>query len=168
MDDITRRVKRAAEGILENERLTSGLDDSAANALLDWGVACAERIAESTAGLGRVEAEMFMSPRLRATRRLMRRVKRWVTNRRTLDTAGSAALMTKIIEQAAIIYGESFDPPDEDRQTVFLRLHLGSSEDPVHIIGNLRALLEGSSHTGAPRLDENDSRNPCNPTWRIL
>ena len=36
-EEIRRRVERAAESILENERLTADLDDQAADFLLDWG-----------------------------------------------------------------------------------------------------------------------------------
>ena len=158
MDEITHRVKRAAEGILENESLTSGWDDAAANALLEWGIACAKMIAESTDGLDRVEAERIISPRLRAARRLMRRVKRWVTKRRTLDSAGGAVLMAEIIEQAAIIYGKGFAPPDEGRQNVFLRAHIGLAEDPVQMIGNLRALLEKSSDRFIASTEKNDDQ----------
>ena len=96
MDEIARRVKRAAASILENERLTAELEDAAAQVLLDWGVACAETIIHSTAALDSGVVEDIMSQRLRATRRLMRRVSKWVANRRTMDAEHSAALLTQI------------------------------------------------------------------------
>jgi hypothetical protein len=37
--EITRRIKRTAESILENERLTADLDDEAAKELLNWAAA---------------------------------------------------------------------------------------------------------------------------------
>ena len=119
MDELTQRVNRAAEGILENESLTADLDDAPAQALLDWGVACARMIAESTAGLGEVEAEKAMSPRLRATRRLMRLVSKWVAGRH------QSGLLIEVLEQAAIIYGKDF-----------------LSDDPLLMIASLRRLCE--------------------------
>lgn len=144
MNELTRRVNRVAESILENERLTADLDDAAAKVLLDWGVACAERIAQSTTGLNDPEAEEVMSPRLRATRRLMRSVNRWIANRREMDAEGSATLLTKIIEQAAIIYDEDFTPPNHDRRDAFLRQSLDLIDDPPQLIVNLRRLIEHS------------------------
>jgi hypothetical protein len=49
--DIEQRKRMAAESLLENESLREGLDDESASALLDWGTALAQRIAESTAGV---------------------------------------------------------------------------------------------------------------------
>jgi len=43
--DLEQRASRAAESILEDESLTSDLDDVAAKVLLDWGLACAKAIA---------------------------------------------------------------------------------------------------------------------------
>jgi hypothetical protein len=50
MYEVSQRIERAAESILENERLTADLDDAAAQVLIDWGLACAELIAGSTDG----------------------------------------------------------------------------------------------------------------------
>lgn len=146
-NEVPRRVKRAAESILENEALTADLDDVAAKVLLDWGGACAKMIAQSTAGLNNIEAEDAMSPRLRATRRLMRLVNRWVSKRQQRDTEGSATALTKIIEQAAIIYGEDFTPPSDDRRDAFLRQSL--TAPPPQIIRDLRALIENLDSNSA-------------------
>ena len=42
MYEITRRIKRAAESILENEGLTADLDDEAAQVFLTGGRSCRE------------------------------------------------------------------------------------------------------------------------------
>jgi hypothetical protein len=144
MKELQQRVNRAAEGILENERLTADLDDASAKVLIDWGVACAERIARSTAGLNDKEAEDAMYPRLRATRRLMRRVNSWVANRHTMDAATSAASLDEIIAQAEIIYGDDFVPPSRARRDAFLRLHFEYAKDPQQLITQLRDLFEDS------------------------
>jgi hypothetical protein len=147
MNELVQRVTRVAESILENERLTADLDDAAAKVLLDWGVACAEMIAQSTAGLNNLEAEEVMYPRLRATRRLMRSVNKWIAKQLEMDDEGSATLLAKIIKQAAIIYGESFMPPDNDRRNAFLRQQAEVTDNPPQIIANLRELLENLGNT---------------------
>ena len=142
MYEVTRRIERAAESILENERLTADLDDAAAKVLLDWGVACAERIAGSTDGLGDFEAEEVISPRLRATRRLMRRVNQWVAGWPNVDTKEEVELLNQIIEQAAIIYGDSFVPPGEHQRTSFVARQGELNDDATQFIAGLRELLE--------------------------
>lgn len=158
-DDLASRVNRAAASILENERLTADLDDAAAGALLDWGVACAEMIAQSTAGLDDAEAEDTMRTRLSATRRLMRLVSRWVTDRRNLGAATSAELLAQIAEQAAMIHGEDHSPPTRERQNAFMTRHFEFADDPKQLIVALRQLLEASpdgsiAHTGEDNDEE--------------
>ncbi len=140
MDKLTQRVNRASEGILENESLTAGLDDETAQALLDWGLACAKLAARSTAGLDDEAAENATSPRLRATRRLMRLARRLAAQRLEAETANK--LLAEMIERAAIIYGEDFTPPDDEQRQKFARLYAEVSEQPLQIINNLRNLIE--------------------------
>jgi len=142
MYEVSQRIERAAESILENERLTADLDDAAAQVLIDWGLACAELIAGSTDGLSDSEAEEAIAPRLRATRRLMRRVNEWVAGRTDMSSEGGAELLAQIIEQTDIIYGDSFIPPDDDRRDAFLTRHSGLAENPAQSIEELRELLE--------------------------
>jgi len=139
VNELVGRIHRAAESILENERLTADLDDAAAKELLDWGIACVKGVAQSTVGLNEVEAQEAMSPRLRATRRLMRLVNRWIARRPDIDAEGSATYLTKIIDQAAIIYGEDL-VPSHQRRDAFLSQSL--VESPAQIIVDLRRLIE--------------------------
>jgi len=138
--EITYRIRRAAESILENESLTADLDDEAARLLLDWGVSCAEKIAAATEGLSDAEAEEAMAPGLRATRRLMRLVNRWVTERQGIGPEGSGALLAEIMEQATIIYGGV--PSDSDIPDALLRAQSESVDDPPSMITSLRELVE--------------------------
>ncbi len=145
MDKLTQRLNRAAESILENESLTAGLDDDAAQALLDWGLACAELAARSTSGLDDEAAENAISPRLRATRRLMRLVRRLVAQRP--EAATSSKLFVEMTERAAVIYGKDFKPLDDNQRQAFARMHAEFSEQPVQIITTLRQLIENPTHT---------------------
>ena len=153
--EITRRIKRTAESILENERLTADLDDEAAKVLLNWGVARAERVAGSTDGLGDREAEEVISPRLRATRRLMRRVNRWVANQADMAADEGGELLDQIIEQAAVIYGDGFIPPDDDQRAAFLTRQQELSDNPPQLIAELLDFLENP--TSAIKADEGKS-----------
>ncbi len=140
MSKLSQRISRAAESILENEGLTSNLDDTAAQSLISWGVACARIAARSTAGLDDAEAEDTMSPRLRATRRLMRGINRWIPKRLYKDAESNAASLAKIVDQASIIYGRDFTVLGSEWQDVFQSRNLDAS--PTQLIVNLRASIE--------------------------
>ena len=158
-DILEERAKHAAETILENESLTDGLDDAAAQVLLDWGLACAKLIAQSTAGLDEAAAEEVMSNRLRAVRRLMRPMDEWI-NRQTLDPDQSAALLSKIIEQAKVVYGEGYTPPTESQQQSFLAQYQASEANPQQTITDLRQFLENAgSSTANNSGEENGQEN---------
>jgi len=141
MDDLTKRINYAVESILENERLTADLDDEAAQELIDWGITCVKKIVQSTSGLSDAEAEEITSPRLRATRRMMREVDRWVVRQSREDATASTKSLDRIIEQATIIYGDDFNPPDQDRHDTFSSQSL-NVDDPQQMIAYLRAFIE--------------------------
>jgi hypothetical protein len=145
--DLAQRERRAVESILENEQLTADLDDACAELLLDWGLACARHIARSTAALGDEEAEEAMSLRMRATRRLMRGVNRWIANRRQTDAQQGAASLDQIVEQAVVIYGAGYAPPSQTRRQGFLRMQFEYADDPQGLIAALRQLIENQSDT---------------------
>jgi hypothetical protein len=138
MDDLKRRMQRAAERILENERLTGNLEDDAAQVLLDWGVRCAEQIARDTFGLSDDLAEEAMYPRLRALRRLMSAVNRWAPTGEPMDVE----TLEELLAQAAIVY-RAYTPPGTLRQAIFVQQDLASSTPGA--IAQLRAFIEGQN-----------------------
>jgi uncharacterized membrane-anchored protein YjiN (DUF445 family) len=144
MEALEERINRAIESILENESLTADLDDDAAKALNDWGITCVNRIAQSITRLDNVEAEKIMSSRLRAVRRLMRSVNKWIGNWQETDAEGHARRLSKVLEQAALIYGERLAQPDDDRCGALLK-HLDSMDDPAQMIADLRRFLTDPS-----------------------
>jgi hypothetical protein len=80
MTDLKKRLQLASERILGDERLTADLDDDPAQSLLDWGLACTERIVGSTANLADdALAETAIETRHKATRRMMRHINRWAS-----------------------------------------------------------------------------------------
>ena len=134
------RVRRAAESIIESEGLTANLDDEAAKVLLAWGVARAKAIARATAGMDDDTAEVAMYPRMRALRRLLRAVNRWIPRRLEIGAEGNRSALEEVLEYAAEVYGEQFTPPDEERVQYFLFSDLPS--DAPRAIQGLRHLLE--------------------------
>jgi hypothetical protein len=154
--EVAQRISQVTQSILENESLTADLDDTAAKELLDWGLACARRIAQDTMGLNSTKAEEVMSPRLRATRRLMRSVNSWIATREQMDAEASTTSLAKIIEQATIIYGEGFMPPDGEQQAAFLKQQ---TDNPQQMIANLRELLENPGDTSINQGEDDDQKN---------
>jgi hypothetical protein len=140
---ISARVKRVAESLLDNERLTSDLDDSAAKELLDWGLSIARQIAQGTADVDDDEqAEQAMYPRLRATRRMMRAVNLWIVNQREGDIEGRDQAFDNILEQASVIYGRPFEAIAEAPRAVSFGTQPESAGDPPQMIAQLRQLFE--------------------------
>ena len=140
---IGQRISRVAESILENERLTSDLDDSAAKELLDWGLNVARQIVQGTAGEDDDEAaEQAMYPRLRATRRMMRAVNRWIANQQKGDAEGRDKALNNILEQASVTYGRPFAAMDDDQRATVSRVQLEYASDPPQMIAHLRELFE--------------------------
>jgi hypothetical protein len=142
--DVAERIKQATESILENESLTADLDDAAAKELLAWGLACAQKVAQDTAGLEAFTAESSLADRLQATRRLMRAVSNWGVGRQDMDAASASDALSKVMEQATVIYGQGVTPPPQAQYTAFLAGQAEQSSDPSQMIKNLRQLIEAS------------------------
>jgi hypothetical protein len=138
--EFQRRRDRAAESILDNERLTSSMDDDAAKLMIDWGLSCTEQIVQSTVGMTDAEAEDVTYPRLRATRRLMRIVNRWIRQRHEMAPDETTALLGQVVQQAEVIYGERFVPPRPECQGAFAMLIF--DVEPTEIIQHLREFIE--------------------------
>ncbi len=141
MNDVNRRIDRAAERLLTNERLTADLDDEPAQLLLNWGLAWAQMIAESTAGLDKAAAKSIMKPRLKALRRLMRTVNRWAGARESMDAAADRVLLGKVYEQA-LLAATASTSPNEQRREWFLDKAGALRGAPVELITDLRAATE--------------------------
>jgi hypothetical protein len=132
---VERRIRRATDSILENESLTSDLEDAPASELINWGVACARAVAQQTTGMEEDQAEQLLSDGMGATRRLIRSVSAWATGQEPDDPQARVEWLDQIISQG-------FIPPDQDRRQIFLEQIAGSSADPAQKIASLRALFE--------------------------
>lgn len=142
MNILERRLQRVAESFLENERLTSDLADVAAKVLLDWALACGNVIVSETVDMNEATAEEHTYPRLKATRRLMRIINKWVSRRQRLDLAASAHLLDQACQQATIIYNQTISPTQETQHS-FLR---NNQQTPnPELISNVRTFIEPNS-----------------------
>ncbi len=112
IDILGKRVQRAVESVLENEGLVGGLDEAAASALQDWGIANVKRIAEETGELDDERAEEAMYPKMKASRSLMRAVRVWVENEAESSEEERAKLWAKLEKKAQDLYGEELRLPD--------------------------------------------------------
>ncbi len=142
MADLTTRVTRTIESILENERLTADLDDEAAKVLLDWGIANTKTIAQNTVGLDDEAAEEAMYPQLKANRRIMRSANKLVNQLESGDLDRATKSLNKIMEQAVVLYGQESTlstPPDLD---TFLNQQTSLSITPSQSITNLCQFLD--------------------------
>jgi hypothetical protein len=147
MDNITLRIRRAQESILENEALMADLDDAAAKVLLRWCLELAEGIAQSTAGLEDMQVQTVLDGRLRGVRRLMQAVNSWAAAARgNLDPERAQNLLEQMVAQAPLLYGEGYLPPGRDRQDAFLRQFSG---DIQQFVPALRSLLESPAPPAA-------------------
>jgi len=141
IEDVAERIKQAAQSILDNESLTADLDDAAAKELLDWGLACAKKVAQETASLQALTAETSLTDRLQATRRLMRAVSNWVVGQQEMDAASASNALSTVLEQATVIYGKKFTPPVQAQYTAFLAEQATPGE-PAQMVTKLRQLIE--------------------------
>ncbi len=107
--DIDKRIRMAAESMLENESIREGLDDDGASILLDWATTCAARIASETADLeDDDEADELMYPRMRALRQMLDMSKTLLNPE--VSRAEGLALLAEILQHAELVYGAESIP----------------------------------------------------------
>lgn len=131
---MEKRLQREIEGLYGNEALTSNLDDSSAKVFLKWAEDRVRNIVDSTTDLDDEAADERMYPRLKAIRRMARYVNQAIT-----DQTAAPELIEKIIEQAKVMYGDTFAEPDRQK----LQAMLLQRSDATDFIQALKIFLEG-------------------------
>jgi hypothetical protein len=123
---------------LKNEALRDGMDDESASALLEWGTACAKRIAESTASLeDDDEADELTYPRMHALRDMLCSVQKLYSKNVSVFQRG--AVLKEIAEKLPLVYGENTLTPEIFRWNIFAILQSGSLGQKIT---SLRTLIE--------------------------
>ena len=155
MEASTQRLQQVVESLTENEALTDQLDDAAAQALLDWGIAYGKAVVENTANLP--DADDAAQPRLQAIRRLLRAVNSYFTpaaeavdSEPQAPTAATSALLQRVVEQVAIIEGDRFAKPDEAQVATFAAQLAQQAATPQAFITALRHFFEQSALPPTP------------------
>lgn len=140
MVDLNRRIRTAAESILENEALRGGLgDEQAATTLLNWGIACAEKLTLETENIeDDEEADEAIYPRMKALRKLLGAVSE-IAATEALEISALQGSIAAVFEFAQRIHGEGWQPPDLIDDETWLVLLNGNS---LERINKIRALIE--------------------------
>jgi hypothetical protein len=148
------RIRWAVESILGNERLTDGLDDEPADALLDWGIATAEMVTRSAAELVNSETDSSLSDQIAEVRRLMRYVSILIQDHRQMSEEDAKKHLDRVLKQADVAYGGIGDPKLHAERLDSLSQYLRSEFDGEDLIIHLRALLDPSLESEAPESGE--------------
>jgi hypothetical protein len=136
--DIEKRIRMAAESILENEALRAGIDDSSASALLDWGVTCAKSITGETIDLeDDEEASEASYTRMRALREMLDIAKSLSTTKP--DNTQKVSLLADLYEKARLVYGPG-NPVQHSKEIQAVSTAL--ENDTGYSITALRTLIE--------------------------
>ncbi|MCS6994609.1 MAG: hypothetical protein N2117_06775 [Anaerolineales bacterium] len=148
MANLEARIRMAAESILDNEALRSGLnDEESARILLDWGISWAKTLTRQTADIeDDDEADEAVYPRMKALRSLMVALKdlaiaeNWPSDdlRQSLETA---------LEHAQVLFGANWQPPADFKTQVAVILQ---SHDARTRLDALLKLLEKETQTSQP------------------
>ena len=145
-DALENRIQLAAESILENEKLTADLDDRAADALIQWGVNWATVSAQETTDLDDEQSTVFLYPRLKATRRMLRYVNNWLRQEDGLAEQ-EAGQLAAIYRQAQVARGLVADESEIalEEETSFLDRAVAVTGDEQGRVLALRFILENEA-----------------------
>lgn len=135
---LAARRERVADALRGNPRLTEGLPDDAAAALMALGLEMARKVVDDTAGLDNAAAEDILQPRVRAVRRFM------------MAAAGAAPTLTaedaaEWARQASIALGDHFRPPDDAAERALADAWRDEGDRPSGRIAALRRFIEAHS-----------------------
>lgn len=148
MANLEARIRMAAESILENEALRNNLyDEEAAKSLLHWGVSWAQSLARQTAEVeDDEEADEAIYPRMKALRKMMVAMKDLATTEAWSVEALRQNLET-LFSQARILHGETWQPPGNIDQQIWL---LMQTKDSRARLNSLLGLITGPPGTESP------------------
>ena len=136
MIDIEQRLRRTFSSMAGNESLADGIDEAAAADMLKWGEVIAEHFVRKTSEMEDETADEFLSPYLRALRKMMRAIGSWVVEK---DQAVRLDWWTRIEQNGKILYGADFGlPAMESTQAQF-----APDASAQQIITGLRTLFDG-------------------------
>jgi hypothetical protein len=151
MATVEERIRLAVESVMENESIAEELDSDVAQALMDWGIACAEDIALSTGGMDDRTADSAIYRAMRALRQVMRSARDWVVQG---EEADRAYLIDKIARNGEFAYRRPL-LLDDERTSHLLNL---PNDNPLATLQTLRRFAENQPLT-PPENPDDDSFN---------
>ena len=136
MIDIEQRLRRTFSSMAGNESLADGIDEAAAADMLKWGEAIAEYFVRKTSEMEDEAAEEFLAPYLRASRKMMRAIGSWATEK---DQTVRSEWWTRVEQNGKILYGDGLVlPPVNDGLA-----QIGPEESAQQTITGLKTLFDG-------------------------
>jgi len=136
---LAQRRERVLGGLRGNEKLTAGLGTSAAAALTEWGAAMGRAIVAETDGLDDAAAEALLQTRVRAVRQLMMSVARAAAD----PPPPGATPLADALRLADVVYGRRYAAPERDAAGRALAHWAANAGRPAEQIARLRAFVEG-------------------------
>ena len=145
MSDLEKRRKRAVEYILENEALTSDLEDAAALKLSDWGMRLAASVADETSNMKHNKGLEHIGERIRSLRRLMRNINRLSGRVNRLDEDAHRDRFKLILKHAKELHGKRFpDLSNEEKEQILQRI-LKRRDNSVDLVEALTTFIDDAA-----------------------
>ena len=145
MSDLEKRRKRAVEYILENEALTSDLEDAAALKLNDWGMRLAASVADETSNMKHNKGLEHIGERIRSLRRLMRNINRLSGRVNRLDEDAHRDRFKLILKHAKKLHGKRFpDLSNEEKEQILQRI-LKRRDNSVDLVEALTTFIDDAA-----------------------
>ncbi|MDJ0985822.1 MAG: hypothetical protein QNJ26_09780 [Desulfobacterales bacterium] len=145
MSDLEKRRKRAVEYILENEALTSDLEDAAALKLNEWGMRLAVSVANETSNMKHNKGLEHIGERIRSLRRLMRNINRLSGRVNRLDEDAHRDRFKLILKHAKELHGKRFpDLSNEEKEQILQRI-LKRRDNSVDLVEALTTFIDDAA-----------------------
>ena len=142
MSDLEKRRKRAVEFILENEALTSDLDDAAAVKLNEWAIRLAASLADETSDMQHDSGLEHIGKRIQSLRRLTRNINRLSGRVNRLDEDAQRDRFHLIVKHARQLFGKRFpDLSDEDQERILQR-SVERGDNQVDLVDSLTTFID--------------------------
>lgn len=144
MTTIAERIQLAIKEMTGNEALLEMLESDAAVEMLEWGKGLAASVAERTADMDDVSADLALLPRLKAVRQSMRSVGNWAAGKYS-DPADRVQLRDKLLQHFQTIFGDDAQLPTAAQLDTMLNEVDNSSNTPLQLVLKIKSLLQESS-----------------------
>ncbi len=141
MTDFRERLQKIVEEISGNEALFEMLETDAATEMLNWGTAMATLLANRTADMDSIAADLAIMPRLKAVRQSLRSIGNWAAGKYA-DPESRVQLREKLLEHFRMIFGDDANLPTPQAMDAVLNEVDNTSNTPQQLVLKMKQLLE--------------------------